>query len=192
MLKRGRMKNRRPHQSTFLASLSLSSSETPRGFFLSVLSRVRRGRAWSAWLGSLFLSCTPAFAEGSALPPDKYEFISVVAGLSFLTLVLGLILLVVQLIRSFRPSPALHKQFAAIDHTHAEYVVTRTECADLMRQSAAGDREIIAKLDNLDRKVSDGMSRAHARIDPIAEAVAATAKMLDNHLEDHRKAKAGN
>jgi hypothetical protein len=192
MLKRGRMKNRRPHQSTSLALLSLSSSETPRGFFLSVLSRVRRGRAWSAWLGSLFLyACTPAFAEGSALPPDKYEFISVVAGLSFLTLVLGLILLVVQLIRSFRPSPALHKQFAAIDHSHPEYV-TRTECADLMRQSAAGDREIIAKLDNLDRKVSTGMSRAHARIDPIAEAVAATAKMLDNHLEDHRKAKAGN
>lgn len=140
----------------------------------------------------LLFACTPARAADLAdgLTPDKYTLLNVVAGLSFLTLVLGLILLVLNLIRAVRPNPALHEQFAAKNHTHPEFL-TRSECKDLMHQSAAGDREILARLESLDKKVSDGMSRAHARIDPLAEAVAATAKLLDHHLNDHRSSPKG-
>lgn len=111
-------------------------------------------------------------------------------------LVLGVAVSVVILINFFRPNPALHKQFAAVEHVHPDLVtkpelkeslnLVREELTNRLEEGARRDARTDAKLDAISTKISEGFSRTHSRIDPLAETLAATSKSLDTHLKDHR------
>lgn len=87
------------------------------------------------------------------------------------------------------------ERYSPVDHEHRDYV-TREELRDslsgnkehidLVREN---DRRIDGKLDEVSKKISEGFSNVHSRIDPIAEKCTATAEKLDNHLNDHRAKK---
>jgi hypothetical protein len=139
-----------------------------------------------------------AFAQAAgAVPAESVTLPALFWVLNVATLILGLVATVMWIFKSSRPTPPLHKQFADMIHTHPDYV-TRPELSEAVQkisrdvdkkleESARRDERFDVKLDGISSKLSDGFSHVHKRIDPMAEALAATSKALEVHMSDHRR-----
>lgn len=151
------------------------------------------------WAAVFLYACTPAPAQESATATAEAALLWwVLAAELFLGLAVG----IVWLVKSSRPNPPLHKEYAAREHDHPE-LVTRPELnkglADLkddfsrrLEEGARRDERTDEKLDAIGRKISEGFSNVHRRIDPMAEALAVNTAALKQHLEDHRAEKSAN
>lgn len=176
-------------------------------FFLSVLvqSLFLRGQALAGEAGSGFPASSASFSD------------SLGDWLKHLVWLLGAVLLVVKLIKEAKPNPPNHKQFAPIDHSHAdalskgdkevlrkettrELLTIRQEMGnqtgklesslDTIRNAiTTQNQQILARLDDFNKHNEDRIGHVYETIQPFAPAISAASAKLDNHLEDHRAGK---
>jgi hypothetical protein len=165
---------------------------------------------------SLFLRGQALAGEaGSGFPVSSASFSSDVGDwLQILFWLLGGVYLVVKLIK---PDPPNHRQFAPIDHQHAnalskddkdalreettrELMTIRQEMGgmtgkverqiDHLRDAmSTQNAQLIAALDKYTEHNEDRVRRVHARLDPLPSAIAANTRSLETHLADHRAGK---
>lgn len=125
---------------------------------------------------------------------------------------------IVTIYSKLRTSPPIHRQYSAIDHTHADSLSRHDQIAcseahtrELMtiRQEMGGftakverqldhlrnaittqNSQMMAEIKELDEKQEKRIQHLHERLDPLPSAIAVNTRSVETHLADHRAGKA--
>lgn len=116
---------------------------------------------------------------------------------------MGVVLTALNIIDKLTPKPPLHRQYAAVDHRHEEYVTqqhfhaVRAKCDAERHQDREAseriDQRLFDKLDGVRESLAGelhGMERRIGdRITPLSDAISANKQAINSHLSDHRAGK---
>jgi gas vesicle protein len=165
------------------------------------------------WAATFILLAAPVTAlagDGQPAMLDNW--------LANLAYVMGLLYMAGRLWQLNRPNPPNHRQFAQLDHQHADALSRgdldasreqQTREIMTIRQEMGGftakverqidhlrdavttqNAQMMSALEKYTEHNEDRVRRVHARLDPLPSAIAANTRSIETHLADHRAGKA--